>query len=342
MSFLWPAALLLLAVVPLAAVGYLGLERRRRVRLAGLGSLGVTVGAATPGGRPDRWRLLRRWLPMGFVLAGLATLIVALARPHAVVGVPRHEGIVVLAFDVSASMSAADMEPTRIDAAKAAAAAFAERQPEGVVIGVVAFSDSGMTVQVPTSDRTLVRAAIARLRPERGTSLTEGVTAALETIIATEEDEVRGYYTNRSPGPVPSRAPVDPGSHGSAVVVLLTDGEATGDRDPLAGAAAAAELGIRVHTVGVGSVTGAIIDVEGLRVHTQLDEATLRAIADLTGGTYRHAGTADELAQIYDTLDTRLSIRTEPMEVTAPVTAVGLALLLVGGVAGLAWLGRLP
>jgi Ca-activated chloride channel family protein len=229
-----------------------------------------------------------------------------------------------------------------MEAAKAAASTFVRRQPDGVVIGVVAFSDSGLTVQVPTRDQAAVLAAIQRLRPQRGTSLNQGVGMALEAILAAEEDEVRGYYTSRSPEPVPSRVPVEPGSHGSAVVVLLTDGEATSDRDPLAGAATAAGMGVRVHTVGVGSVRGTVIDVEGLRVHTQLDEITLRAIADMTRGTYQHAGTTDELQRVYDTLDTRLAIRTESLEVTALVAGLGLLLLLLGGVAGLAWLGRLP
>jgi Ca-activated chloride channel family protein len=341
-SFLWPQALLLLALLPLAVAGYMRLERRRRARLAALGSLGVAVGPTRPEERGGGWRRVRRWLPASLVLAGVATLIVALARPQAIVGLPLQEGIVVLGFDVSASMAADDVVPTRMEAAKAAASAFVRRQPEGVAIGVVAFSDSGLTVQAPTRDQAAVLAAIERLRPQRGTSLDQGVSVALDAILATEEDDVRGYYTSRSPEPLASLPPVEPGSHGSAVVVLLTDGEATSDQDPLAGAELAARLGIRVHTVGVGSARGAVLDVEGLRVHTQLDEATLRAIADLTRGTYQHADTATELQHVYDTLDTRLAIRTEAMEVTALVSALGLVLLVVGGVAGLAWQGRLP
>ena len=342
MSFLWPQALLLLLLLPLAVAAYVGLERRRRGRLAELGSLGMAVGSPGPDGRGDGRRRVRRWLAASLVLAGVTTLIVALGRPQAIVGLPRQEGIVVLGFDVSASMAADDMAPTRMEAAKAAASAFVRRQPEGVVIGVVAFSDSGLTVQVPTRDQAAVLAAIERLRPQRGTSLDQGVSVALQAILATEEDEVRGYYTSRSPEPLPSVEPVEAGSHGSAVVVLLTDGEATSDRDPLAGAETAAIMGVRVHTVGVGSARGTVLDVEWLRVHTQLDEATLRAIADLTRGTYQHADTAAELQHVYDTLDTRLAIRTEAMEVTALVTVLGLVLLLVGGVAGLVWLGRLP
>lgn len=333
MSFLWPWALVTLALVPLAAVGYLALERRRRVRLAGLGSLGMPTATGRQKGR------IRRWLPAALVLAGLATLAVAFARPQAVVGVPDHEGTLVLAFDVSASMSADDIAPTRMEAAKAAALAFVGRQPEGVIVGVVAFSDSGLAVQAPTSDQAAVQAAIARLRPQRGTSLNEGIEAAVQAVLASQ-DGVSGYYTDRSPQP--TLVPVAPGSRSSAAIVLLSDGEATGDRDPVAGAMIAADLGIRVHTVGIGSRTGAIIDVEGFDVVTQLDEPTLQAIAGRTGGTYQHAASADELVAVYDALDTRLTVRSEPMEVTALVAALSLALLVMGGVTGLVWLGRLP
>lgn len=336
MSFLWPAALLLLALVPLAAAGYLALDRRRRARLAGLGSLGVQATLSVAGGvRPS----VRRWLPAALVLAGLTTLVVAVARPRAVVGVPRQEGVVVLAFDVSASMAADDVAPTRMEAAKAAASEFVRRQPDGVIVGVVAFSDSGLSVQVPTSDEAAVLSAIGRLHPERGTSLNEGLEAAVAAIV-TSQDGVSGYDADRSPEP--TLRPMAPAGRRSAAIVLLSDGEATADRDPLEGAAIAAQQGIRVYTVGVGSVAGAVIDVEGLSVATQLDEATLRAIAAATGGSYQHAGSADDLAAVDDGLDTRLTVRPEPMEVTALVAALGLGLLVAGGAAGIVWLGRLP
>lgn len=343
MSFLWPTALLLLVLLPFAVVGYLALERRRQARLAGLGGLGAVTGVAA--GRTRR--AIRRWLPAGLMLAGLATLIVALARPQATVGVPRLEGVVVLAFDVSASMAADDLQPSRMEAAKAAASSFVERQPPGVIVGVVAFSDSGLSVQVPTSDQVAVLAAIARLHPERGTSLNEGIEAAVAAII-TSEQGISGYYTNRSPEPTvmpdvrADEADRDPADRTSAAVVLLSDGEATADRDPMAGALTAAREGIRVHTVGVGSPAGAVIDVEGFSVATQLDEPMLRAIAETTGGAYHHAASADELVAVYDELDTRLTVRSETMEVTALVAALGLGLLMLGGTAGLVWLGRLP
>ena len=193
-----------------------------------------------------------------------------------------------------------------------------------------------------TADQAAVMSAIARLHPERGTSLAEGVSAALDTITATEEDEIRGYYSNREQVPAPEGTPVPVGSHGSAVVVLLSDGEDTADADPLVGARAAADAGIRVNTVGIGSPTGADIRIEGFSMHTQLDEDTLSRIADITGGTYQHAEDADQLQAIYDSLQTRLIVRAEPTEVTALAAGIGLALLTLGGIAGLVWLGRLP
>ena len=246
-----------------------------------------------------------------------------------------------LAFDVSGSMAATDMEPSRMDAAKAAASAFVERQPEGVIVGVVAFSDSGLSVQVPTRDQAAVLAAIARLNPERGTSLTQGIGAAIDAI-TDAQDGVQGYYTDRSPAPDQAPVPAGPGSQDAASVVLLTDGEATSDRDPLAGAKAAAAQGIRVHTVGVGSAAGAVLDIEGFRVYTQLDEPMLRTIADMTGGTYHHAASANDLQAVYDSLETRLVVEAESTEVTSLVAALGLLFLTLGGVAGLAWSGRLP
>ena len=198
-SFIWPPMLLLVLAIPLGVARYLVLERRRRRRVAGFGprvgpGRGERDGPVAPGG-------LRRRIPAAFMLAGLTILVVALARPQSVVSVPRVEGTVILSFDVSGSMAADDLKPTRMEAAKAAARAFVERQPTSVLIGVVAFSDSGFSIQVPTDDQTLVLAAINRLAPERGTSIARGILTSLTTIAAADADPAAGYYTNRSPDP---------------------------------------------------------------------------------------------------------------------------------------------
>jgi Ca-activated chloride channel family protein len=333
MSFLWPALLATLALLPLAVAWYARLDRRRQRAAALFDSLGLARGAA-------RQRGLRHVPPALFLLS-LAVLGVALARPEAVVSVPRIEGTVILAFDVSASMSADDLAPTRMEAAKSAARAFAARQPSGVEIGIVAFSDGGLTVQVPTRDRAAVLAAIDRLAPQRGTSLGNGILAALSTIAAgAGQGPLQLSHLPDAATPTPT--PVPPGYHAPAAVVLLTDGDNTEMPDPLAAAQAATDRGVRVYTVGIGSAEGADINLQGFIVHTQLDEAMLRTIADLTGGAYYNAQSREELDAIYNNLDTSLVIKPETMEVTSILAGVSILAVLAGSVLSLAWFGRLP
>jgi Ca-activated chloride channel homolog len=335
-SFIWPAMLLLLPAVPLGALAYLALERRRRRRIAGFGALAAAVrleGASRPGG-------VRRRIPGAFILIGLTILVLALARPESIVSVPRVEGTVILAFDVSGSMAATDLEPTRMEAAKVAARAFAERQPPSVLIGVVAFSDSGFSTQVPTIDQTLVLAAINRLGPERGTSIARGIASSLGTIATSEADPAAGYYSNRSPGPTPT--PVPDGTYSAAVIVLLSDGENNQSPDPLTAAQAAADRGVRIYSIGLGTEAGTTLDVEGFKVHTRLDEPMLQQIAAITDGAYFAAHDPADLNAIYDTIGTHLVIRPEAMEVTSLFAGAGFLILVVGGIASLMWLGRLP
>jgi Ca-activated chloride channel family protein len=332
----WPAMLLLVLLVPAGIWAYREIGRRRARRAAGLGGLE----AGPVGSRRPR----RTLVPGALFVAGMTVLLIALARPQATLGLPVERGTIVLAFDVSGSMAATDLQPTRMDAAKAAASAFVERQPSGIAIGVVAFSDSGLSVQVPSTDQTAVLAAIDRLTPERGTSLAQGIGAALGAIRVAESDGGPSYYTNRSPSPepTPTPAPVPPGSHGSALIVLLTDGENNERPDPLAAGQAAADAGIAVDTVGIGSAGGADLDIGGFRVHTQLDAALLQQIADMTDGTYYAADSTDQLQAIYAHLEPRLVVEPQPVELTAALAGVGLLLLVVGAGASFVWLGRLP
>ncbi len=331
MSFLWPPMLLLGIAIPIGAALYVVRERARRRRAARYGV-----------GTPPRVRAIRRALPAALTLVGLAFLVVAMARPQSVVGVPRVEGTVILAFDVSGSMAADDLAPTRMEAAKAAARTFVGRQPTSIRIGVVAFSDSGFSIQVPTNDQTLVLAAIDRLKPERGTSLGRGILASLATIAAADADPAAGFYTNRSPDPTPEPTPVPAGTHASAVIVLLTDGENNQSPDPLDAAGTAADRGVRIFTVGIGSAAGTTLEVEGFRVHSQLDESMLRQISERTDGTYYSADNPDELTAVYQGIDTRLVVRAEAMEVTSLFAGAGVLVLVIGGIASLLWLGRLP
>ena len=165
---------------------------------------------------------------------------------------------------------------------------------------------------------------------------------SLTTIADADADPAAGYYTNRSPAPTPEPTPVPAGTYAPAAIILLTDGENTQQPDPLEAAQAAADRGVRIDTVGIGSPAGTTIEVEGFRIHSQLDESTLRQISGVTHGTYHAADDADGLRAIYDTVDTRLVVRPETMEVTAVFVGAGILLLVVGSFASLAWLGRLP
>jgi len=335
MSFTWPAMLLLLLVMPLCVGLYVRLQRRRRQLAARYGSLGFAPAAA---GRPIG---LRRHLPPALFLAGLSILIIALARPQTVVSLPRVEGTVILAFDVSGSMAADDMPPTRMEAAKAAARDFVERQPPSVQIGVVAFSDSGFAVQAPTSDQAAILASINRLAPVRGTSLANGILASLNAITASTDQTPR-LYTNLTPAPPLTPTPVPAGTYTSAVIILLTDGENNERPDPLAAAQTAAERGVRIYTIGIGSAAGTILHVNGFTVHTQLNEALLQHISQLTDGAYYNAENQQDLRAIYDHLDPQLVIKPEKMEVTSIFAGASLLVLLIGGALSLRWFSRLP
>jgi Ca-activated chloride channel family protein len=339
MSFIWPPMLLTVALVPLGALLYWALDRRRHRLLATRGGMGLGQGTTR---RPAG---LRSRAPTALILAGMAMMAVAMARPQAVVDLPREEGTVILAFDVSASMGATDIAPTRIDAAKAAAKDFVSRQPDGISIGVVAFSDSGVSVQTPTNDQATVLSAIDRLTPERGTSVAEGITASLNAIAVAEAGPfANNYYSNQSPAPTPTPTPtpVPAGTHAPAVIVLLSDGENNESPDPLAAAQTAANMGVRIYTVGIGSAAGTTLNLDGFQVFTQLDEATLQQISQLTGGTYYSATNAQQLLSIYDNLDTQLVIQPQETEITSLVAGLGLLMLVVGGLTSLIWLGRLP
>ncbi len=343
MTFVWPQVLALLVLLPLGILAYRAIERRRRRTMTrvGLGvGMGLVAGAGAPAGR-RRWRL-RANLPGVLFVLGLAILLVALARPQATVVLPQQEGTVILAFDVSESMAADDLKPTRMAAAKAATTAFVQAQPPGVLIGVVAFSDAGLSVQAPTDDQGAVLSAINRLQPERGTSLGQGIVAALSAIAAAENPPPIDYYSSRTPAPSVSPAPVPPGSDGSALIILLTDGENTQPPDPATAAQAAANRGVRIDTIGIGTAAGTTLTVGGFKVHTQLDEAALEQVAQLTGGTYFSAIDAGSLTRVYADLASRLVVKPQTIEVTALFAGGGTLLLVLGGLTSLAWLGRLP
>jgi Ca-activated chloride channel family protein len=323
--------LYVLAVIPLLIALYLNLQDRRRRIIENYGKLGLV--------QSDSGRGLgaRRHIPATLFLISLTVMVLALARPQTVLSLPRVAGTVMLVFDVSGSMAAEDMKPTRLDAAKAAAREFVLRQPPGVKIGVVAFSEGGLPVLVPTDDQGAVLAAINRLTPQRGTSLANGMLMALDAIVQNQVP-VTGTADQSAPAPELSAGQ----DYSSAVVVLLTDGENNMSPDPFEVAQAAADAGIRIHTVGIGSPAGVDLQVEGFTVHTMLDEVTLKEIAQLTGGIYFSAQNEEQLRGIYENIKPQMVVETEEMEVTSLFAGIGILILLVGGTFSLLWFNRMP
>ena len=342
MTFIWPALLVTVLLVPLGVLAGRAIDARRRGRVEALTGTrpGSTTTTSTTTARPSRTPLDR--VAAGLVVAAFVVFAIALARPVATVAVPRLEGTLMLTFDVSGSMAATDVEPSRMEVAKALANALVEQRPSGVVIGVVAFSNGGMAVQAPTDDPVAVTAAIARMTPTEGTSLGAGIVEAVEAIVASRADTPASYYSDRSAEPSEPPDAVEAGSDAATIMVLFTDGENTDDADPAEAAQVAADHGIRIVTVGIGTTEGQALDLDGFSVLSRLDEATLQRIADVSEGAYVAAAEADPAADVYAELERRLVARSETQELTALVAALGL-LLLSGGVAlSLARTGRLP
>ena len=336
MSFIWPIMLVLLCTVPLFAGLYAFIQIR-----AGRGK--AKSGLGFGGGAAARRPGLRRHIPLVLALLALSILLMGLARPQQVVDVPRMEGTVVLAFDVSGSMAATDFKPTRMDAAKAAAKSFIEKQPSSVQIGVVAFTDNGFSAQVPTTDKDAILAAIDRMTPQRGTSMGQGILAALKSIsVATSKDGGSNFYSNRTPQPTPSPTPVPQGTYTPAVIVLLSDGNNNEPPDPLTAAQTAADRGVRINTVGIGTTAGVDLHINGFNIHTALDETTLQAISKATGGTYYNATNETDLLKIYDNLASQFTIKSEKTELTSIFAGASLLVFLAGGLASLVWFGRFP
>lgn len=333
MRFLWAPMLWLLVLVPAAVAGYVHLARRRAASRAELGTMGL---ARRRDGRGLGWR---RHVPPALFLVGLTVLVVALARPEATVDLPRREGTVILAFDVSNSMMADDLAPDRLRAAKRAARAFVEAQPSTIDIGVVAFSTAAFEVQAPTDVKEDVRAAIRRLRPEGATSLGRGIAASLNAIAgeALVADPGDGAAGGEAGGSRPRVRYL-----GSAAVILLSDGEDTTRLDPLEVTQVAAEAGVRVFTIGLGSADGATVQIDGFNVATSLNEPLLREIAALSNGEYFAAEDAEALRSVYEAVDLRLKFEPDKTEITALLAGGALAVFLVAGLLSLWWFGRVP
>ncbi len=334
MQFLWPFMLWCLILVPVLIVMYILAQRRRQRYALRYASLSLVREAL---GRGPGWR---RHVPPAVFLASLAVMLFALARPATVVTLPSQEGTVILTMDVSGSMRADDLKPNRLEAAKTAARAFVDKQPQGVKIGVVSFSDNAFVVQAPTDDKEAVLKAINRLTPQRGTAIGSGMLTSLEAIF--EEANGEGAAYNSSTDPTPTPTPLPKGQYEPAIVVLLSDGESNRGPRPMEVVDKLAARGVRVYTVGVGSVEGTVLHTQGRSIRTRLDEETLKRVADATEGTYYNASTEQDLQAIYENLSTHLVFRKQQTEVTAFFTGVAVALSLIAGFLSLLWFNRLP
>ena len=348
MTFLWSNLLWLLAVVPALVATYVFLLRRKKRAALRYASLRMVKEAMGGGQR------FRRHLPPLLFLLGLTTMLVAIARPAAVVTLPSQQRTIILAMDVSGSMRARDVEPNRLVAAQEAAKAFVADLPSSVTVGVVSFAGTAAVVQPPTRSREDIVAAIDRFQLQRGTAIGSGIILALATIFPDAgidvSDSIYGRDTRRSqpleagrkPEPTQKEfTPVPPGSYPSAAIVLLTDGQRTTGPDSLEAAKMAADRGVRVFTIGVGTPEGEVIGFEGWSFHARLDEATLKAIADVTRGEYFHAGTAMDLKKIYQSLSARLVFEKQQTEITALFAAAAAVLVLAAGLLSVLWFHRI-
>lgn len=358
MTFIWGDMLWLLLLVPVLVALYIWALRRKKssLRYANL----VLVKQAM--GKSVGWR---RHVPPALFLVAITILIAAVARPAAVIELASSRATVILAMDVSGSMRARDIEPSRIEASQDAAKDFIRNQPADVQIGIVAFASAALLVQAPTLDREALIAAINSFDLRRGTAVGAGVLTSLATIFPDQDfDELQGDNpfdalgmpstrgldsrpiggAGEPDGPpkasVAEHIPVEPGSYESAVVILLTDGATTVGPDPIAAGRLASEYGVRVFTVGFGSTEGDVVDFGGRLMRAQLDAESLQSIADLTRAQYFEAQSAADLNKVYSSLSTKLISEKKLTEIAFLFAGIGALVALVGAGLSVLWFGR--
>ena len=347
MVFLWPSLLWLLLILPLLVLLYLWLLRRRKVQALAYPGLALVRQAL---GSRAQWR---RHLPPLLFLLGLAALLLAAARPLAVLKLPSEQQTIILAMDVSGSMRATDVEPDRLTAAQNAAKAFIKELPRHVRVGVVAFAGTAQLAQLPTQSHDDLLKAIDSFQLQRGTATGNGIMVALATLFPDAGIDIaalggrqamRVLPMDQVTRPEPEQktfTPVAPGSYRSAAIIMLTDGQRTTGVDPLEAAQWAADRGVRVYTVGVGTVQGEVIGFEGWSMRVRLDEDTLKAVALRTNAEYFHAATAQDLRKVYETLSSRLTVEKKETEVSALLALAGAALMLLAAGMSVWWFGRI-
>jgi Ca-activated chloride channel family protein len=338
MTFIWPEMLWGAALLPLLVAAYRLLLRgkKQNLTLSNLGLVREALASATP------WR---RRVPPLLMLAAAALVVVAAARPAAVVPLPSDSRTIMLVMDVSGSMGAADVAPNRLTASQQAAKDFSRQLPDGVKVGVVAYGGTAHLVQAPTHDRDQVAGAIDRFQLQPGTAIGSGLVVALGTLFPEAGYDLGALMVrNRNPAYKTPQAdeppPREPGSHETAAIVMLTDGQNTTGVDPIEAAWLAARHGVKVFTVGFGSPTGAIVSFNGWSMKVWLDEETLKQIAKLTRGEYFAAPSGADLMEIYDRLKSRLVVKQQKTEITVFFTLAAALLALLGVALSVRWFGR--
>lgn len=346
MTFLWPELLWLLLIVPALVAAYffvLGRKKEAALRYASLSIVKEAMGAS---------QRFRRHIPPLLFLIALIAMILAIARPAAVVTLPSQHQTIILAMDVSGSMRATDVQPNRISAAQAAAKSFVAEQPSNVRIGVVSFAGTASVVQQPTHNREDIFAAIDRFQLQRATAIGSGIIVSLATIFPEAGIDLSSLiYGRNAPRGVPLDqarktekppfTPVPPGSYTSAAIILLTDGQRTTGPDSLEAARMAADRGVRVFTVGFGTRSGETIGFEGWSMRVRLDEETLKSIAKITHGEYFYAGSATDLNKVYKSLNARLVLEKKNMEISALFSAAAAVTALISALLSLLWFNRI-
>ena len=348
MHFLWPQQLWLLLLLPLLVLLYLLLLRRKKklaVRYASLAIVKEALGRG-PG--------LRRHIPPVLFLLALAAMLLAAARPVATITLPSTQQTIILAMDVSGSMRATDVQPNRLVAAQNAAKSFLGDLPRDVKVGIVAFAGSAQVAQLATLNREDLITAIDRFQMQRGTATGNAIVMSLATLfpddghidlqlIQNNRDRMRGTASDAEKKEKEKKpfTPVPPGSYTSAAIIMLTDGQRTTGVDPLEAAKLAAERGIRVYTVGIGTVDGETIGFEGWSMRVRLDEETLKQIANKTSAEYFYAGTAQDLKKVYETLSTRLTVEKKETEVSGLLALLAAALAVVSAGLSVLWFNRI-
>jgi len=346
MKFLWPEMFWALLALPMLVGLYLWMLKRKKkltVRYANLGMVKQAIGGGI------HWK---RHVPPALFLLAIALLLLAGTRPMTVVTLPSQQQTIILAMDVSGSMRAADVQPNRLVAAQNAAKAFLEDLPAHVRVGIVTFAGSAAVVQPPTLARDDLVNAIDRFQLQRATAIGSGIVLSLATLFPdagidlTEltfdrpDSRTASIDQSREPGKKAFK-PVPPGSNSSAAIILLTDGQRTTGIDTMDAARMAADFGVKVYTVGIGTVEGDNIGFEGWSMHVQLDEETLKNVANVTMGNYFYAGNADDLKKVYQALTSRVAMEKKETEVSALLALAGALLASLAAGLSMIWFNRL-